>query len=288
MQIGVMTFNTEYGVPAHRIAVAAEERGFDSLWLGEHSHIPVPDDGDPKTGMPASLGGGFLPEEYRHMPCPFVSLAAAAAVTQRIRLGTCVCLINQHNPINLAKHVATLDQISRGRFIFGVGAGWNKVEMAHHGVQFEDRWEQVIERIQALRVLWTQERASFEGKFVRFSESWQYPKPLQSAGPPILFGTLDTQFGRDVVARYGEGWLPLTFDVDRVSRSIDKVRAQMKEYGRDSSKLDVSLLFIDNAVQDASTLKKAEEIGATRAILRLPVTNEYATFRMLDLYAKSL
>ena len=289
MRIGVFSFNTEYGVPADRLALAAEERGFESFWVPEHTHIPVPPpgEGDPRTGMPASVAGTFLPEEYRHMSCPFVTLAAAAAVTRRIRLGTCICLVNQHHPINLAKHVSTLDQLSRGRFILGVGAGWNKQEMAHHGVKFDDRWKQAVERIRALRAIWSEEKVSFRGDYVRFEDSWQYPKPLQHPGPPIVLGTLDTAFGRNVVARHGEGWLPLTFDVDRVGRSIESVRARMKNHGRDPQTLEVSLFFLADELQDTGTLHKAQDLGVKRIIFRLPASNENATFRVLDRYANA-
>ncbi len=183
MDIGVFSFNTEYTLRADKLARAAEERGFESLWVPEHTHIPVPLPGepaDPETGMP--MAGGnlfFLPEEYRHMSDPFTSLAAAAAVTSRLKLGTCVCLLNQHHPINIAKHVATLDRLSDGRFIFGIGAGWNVAEMGHHGVAFETRWRELRERLAAVRTLWAQDKASFKGEFVEFAESWQYPKPLR-------------------------------------------------------------------------------------------------------------
>ena len=137
-----------------------------------------------------SPAGFFLPEEYRHMSDPFTSLAAAAAKTSRIKLGTCVCLINQHNPINLAKHVATLDQLSDGRIILGIGAGWNIEEMGNHDVQFKSRWRELRERLSALRCLWTEEQPSFDGEFVKFGPIWQYPKPVQVGGPPVVLGTM--------------------------------------------------------------------------------------------------
>ena len=243
---------------------------------------------DPKTGMPHHPDGvNFLPVEYRHMSDPFTSLAAAAAVTTTLRLGTCVCLINQHHPINLAKQVATLDRLSDGRFIFGIGAGWNKPEMAHHGVQFESRWPQLRERLQALRTLWAEERAGFTGKYVNFDPSFQYPKPLRPDGPPVVLGTLNTAFGRTQVARYGDGWLPLTFDVADTERDIAAVHAQMREYGRDPSALEVSLFFLDEVPQSAATLARARDTGAARMILRLPVAGESVVLKVLDDYARS-
>ncbi len=289
MHIGVFSFNTEYSMRLDKLAKAAEARGFESLWVPEHTHIPVPRAGepaDPKTGMPmAGNGMFFLPEEYRHMSDPFTSLAAAAAATERLKLGTCVCLINQHHPINLAKQVATLDRLSDGRFIFGIGAGWNVAEMNHHGVQFETRWRELRERLQALRALWSQERASFDGDFVRFAESWQYPKPLHAGGPPVTLGTLNTPFGRAQVARYGDGWLPLAFDLDETAGHIADVRGQMQALGRDPSKLEVSLFFLADEQQSTTTIAKARALGVTRTILRLPVADETATLRCLDAYA---
>ena len=163
MQLGVFTFNTEYTMRCDQLARAVEERGFESLWVPEHTHIPVPADVATRCATPPAASC-----RTNTVTCPdlFTSLAAAAAVTQRIKLGLSICLINQHHPINLAKHVATLDGLSDGRVIFGVGAGWNKGEMGHHGVQFEDRWPQVAERVEALKTIWREERpSSFRGKF---------------------------------------------------------------------------------------------------------------------------
>lgn len=292
MQVGVFSFNTEYSMRIDRLARAAEERGFESLWVPEHSHIPVPLAGepvDPQTGMPlAGTGTFFLPEEYRHMSDPLTSLAAAAAATTRLRLGTCVCLINQYHPLNLAKQVATLDRLSDGRFIFGIGAGWHPVEMGHYGIELRDRWRQLRERLRALRTLWAQERASFDGEFVQFAESWQYPKPLRAAGPPVALGTLDTPFGRSQVARYGDGWLPLTFDLAETRLSIEAVHAQMRELGRDPAQLEVSLFFLADEMQSAETLAQARDTGAARAILRLPIGDDDVVLKALDEYARRL
>ena len=289
MKLGLLSYNTEYTIRADRLACEAETRGFESLWLPEHTHIPVPEGkADPETGMPVQPDGEFLEVEYRHMSDPFTSLAAAAAVTTKLRLGTCICLINQHHPLSLAKQVATLDRLSDGRLIFGIGAGWNVPEMGHHGIQFEDRWRQLRERLRAIQTLWTEERAAFEGEFVSFAESWQYPKPYREGGPSVVLGTLDTKFGRRQVAHHGDGWLPLTFDIEQTKRSIADVRAQMRDLGRDPDALDVSLLFLADEVQSLDTLKIAEEAGVKRAIIRLPVADEETVLRRLDAYTSSL
>ncbi len=281
MKIAVFSFNTEYTLRADRLARAAEERGFESLWLPEHTHIPAPPD-----GFVRSPAGDELPVEYRHMSDPFLGLAAAAAVTTKLALGTCICLINQHNPIGLAKQVATLDRLCDGRLIFGVGAGWNVVEMQNHGVAFADRWKQAAERLEALKAIWTQERASFSGKFVHFDPLWSYPKPVQQPHPPILLGTLDTPFGREQVAKHADGWLPLTFDVRKTKKSIDDVRARMRAHGRDDSKLAVSLFFLEDKQQPDDALRAARDLGVERAILRLPAHGDARVLAALDRYAE--
>lgn len=288
MQIGVFTFNTEYTMRTDRLARAVEERGFESLWVPEHTHIPVPRPGepaDPDTGMPLSPADFFLPEEYRHMSDPFTALAAAAAVTSTIKLGTCVCLINQHHPINLAKQVATLDQLSDGRVILGIGAGWNVEEMAHHNVKYKTRWRELRERLQALRCLWTEEQPSFDGEFVKFGPLWQYPKPVQAGGPPVVLGSMNTPFSLGQVARHGDGWLPLTFNVDDTKRDLATIHAQMRDLGRDPDKLDVSLFFLNDEIQPANAIANAKDSGANRIILRLPVADETGVLKVLDGYA---
>jgi probable F420-dependent oxidoreductase len=282
MQIGLFSFHTEYTMAPDQLAREAEARGFESLWLPEHTHIPVPEDGGDVVLDPT---GGVLPVEYRHMSDPFVGLAAAAAVTTTLKLGTAICLINQHHPIVLAKQVSTLDRISRGRFVFGVGAGWNKVEMAHHGVDFDDRWPQVRERIEALRTLWREERPGFDGRFVKFAPSFQYPKPVQQPHPPIVLGTLDTPFGRAQVAKHGDGWLPLTFSVKRTKASIDDVKARMRALGRDPDALQVSMFMLEDRERTVDELRAARDTGVARAIVRLPVADDDAVLRRLDALA---
>ena len=280
MKLGVFGFNTEYTIRADRLARAVEERGIESLWLPEHTHIPAP-----QGGIVKMVDGRELPREYRHMSDPFLGLAAAAAVTTKLVLGTSICLVNQHHPISLAKRVATLDQLSDGRFIFGVGAGWNVAEMNHHGVAFEDRWRQLTERLDALKTIWRDERARFSGKFVQFDDLWCYPKPLQRPHPPILLGTLDTPFGRGLVAKHADGWMPISFNLEHTRASVADVRARMRALGRDDTKLSLSVLFLAEREQDERTLAATRDLGAERAILRLPVADEGTVLRTLDRYA---
>lgn len=288
MKIGCVSFNTEYTMRADRLAIALEERGFESLWVPEHTHIPVPEQGDPTTGMPQMPGGGFLEEEYRHISDPFTSLAAAAAVTDKLLLGTSICLINQHHPINLAKSIASLDRLSEGRIQFGIGAGWYSQEMAHHGIKLDERWQQLRERLDLIKTLWREERPAYQGPNVQLAESWQYPKPLNPEGPPVLIGSLDTPFGREQVARVGDGWLPLTFDVERTGASIADVKERMQKHNRNPDSLEVSLFFLQNKIHSHQTITQAQTIGADRVILRLPATGETEVLKLLDDYAGRL
>ena len=280
MKIGVFSFNTEYTLRADKLARAVEERGLESFWLPEHTHIPAPPDGVVKM-----VDGRELPREYRHMSDPFLGLAAAAAATTRITLGTAICLINQHHPISLAKRVATLDHLSDGRFVFGVGAGWNVAEMNNHGIAFVDRWRQLTERLDALKVLWGDERARFAGKFVQFDDVWLYPKPLQRPHPPILLGTLDTPFGRGLVAKHADAWMPIALNLDYTKKSLTDVRERMDRAGRDPSKLAISMLFLAEREQSEAALAQARAMDVERAILRLPAADEATVLRTLDRYA---
>lgn len=198
MKLGIFSFNTEYTMPADELARACEARGFESLWLPEHTHIPA----SRESPYP---GGGELPEEYAHMSDPFIGLAAASAVTKTLKLGTGISLIVEHDPIVQAKQVASLDRISNGRFIFGVGAGWNKEEMANHGTPPRKRWKVFTERIEAMKKIWTEEEASYHGEFVNFDRIWSHPKPLTKPHPPILLGSLSSALGRQRVIDLCDG-----------------------------------------------------------------------------------
>ena len=193
MHIGVYIFATDYSIRTDELARALEDRGFESLFLCEHTHIPT----SRRTPWPA---GGELPKEYSHTHDPFVALAFAAAATAKLKLGTAICLVPQRDPIVTAKSVASLDTLSGGRFVFGIGGGWNVEEMENHGAVYETRFKLLRERVLAMKALWTEEAAAFHGEFVDFDPVWAYPKPMQKPHPPVILGGETKHTLRRVVA----------------------------------------------------------------------------------------
>src|SRR5215813_2070089 len=201
MQYGVTMFPTEYAVGVITLARAVEERGFESLFLPEHMHIPV----QRETSW---MGGSFdPPREYAHAMDPFVGLAAAAAVTTTLKLGTGVCLVVQRDPITLAKEVASLDTVSNGRFLFGVGAGWLREEIANHGTNPRTRWRLFGERMRAMQTIWDNDEAEFHGEFVNFDPIWSWPKPIQKPRPAVMLGG-DVLPAIERVIEYADEWMP--------------------------------------------------------------------------------
>jgi probable F420-dependent oxidoreductase len=257
MKIGIFAGTTDYAAPPHGLAIACEERGFESFWVPEHTHIPA----SRETPYP---GGGKLPKDYSHLHDPFVSLAAAAAVTQRIGLGTAVCLVGEHDPITLAKQVASVDHISGGRLMLGIGAGWNREEMSNHGVDPARRWKVVRERVEAMKAIWANDEASYHGEFVNFDRIWCWPKPLQRPHPPILLGAAAPQ-GRARVVRYCDGWLP--FPTPRLADEIDDLHKRAREAGRDPAELSITLVTPRPREED---LCRYRDMGVDRAILFAP------------------
>ncbi len=278
MRLGVMSFNTEYSIRADELAVAAEERGFESVWFPEHTHIPA----SRETPWP---GDGPLPKEYVHMGDPFVSAAAAAAVTSRIKLGTGVCLVPQHDPIALAKTVATVDRLSDGRFLFGVGAGWNREEMENHGTSYKERWKVLEERVRAMKVLWTEEEGSFHGNYVNFDRIWSYPKPVQQPHPPVILGTFASRWGRQRVADFGDGWIPIDLFHGDLEGDIADLRARLREKGRDPDTVSISMFDVFETPEE--DLQRFADLGCIeRAIPRCPTEDKETVLRWLDRYAE--
>jgi probable F420-dependent oxidoreductase len=222
VDFGVALFPTDYSIQPVELARMVEERGFESLWFTEHTHIPV----SRESPYPR---GGELPREYSHIYDPFVALSFAAAATERIRIGTGVCLIPEHDPIVLAKQVASLDRLSGGRFVFGVGAGWNREEMANHGTDPDRRFKLMRERIEAMQEIWANDEAEYHGEFVDFDPIWSWPKPLQQPHPPIFVGGGGPKV-LDRVLAYGDGWIPNRVESVEVLR--DRVAELRDRAGR--------------------------------------------------------
>jgi len=276
MKIGFFSYNTDYGVRPDVLAEALEERGFDSLWVGEHTHIPA----SRQTPFP---GGIELPRPYYHMMDPMVSLAAAATVTKKLKIGTGISLIVQHDPIVLAKSVSTLDQLSKGRFELGIGGGWNKEEMENHGFPFAKRWPLLRERIEALKTIWTEHEASYSGEFINFDRIISNPKPFQNPHPPILMGGA-TKSSLRRVAHYCDGWIPIDALLKEPSQMVKKLYHLVKSEGRDPQKLLLSVFCQLN--KDLETLKIYEDAGFNRAIIALPNRAYDETLQFIDGYQK--
>jgi probable F420-dependent oxidoreductase len=200
MHVGVAMFCTDYAIAPTALAAALEQRGFESLWLPEHSHIPL----SRRSAYPA---GGELPKKYYDVMDPFVVLGAVAAVTRHLKVATGICLVPQRDPIQTAKSVATIDHLSQGRFLFGVGAGWNAEEMADHGTDFKRRNDVLRERLEAMRAIWTQTKPEYHGDFVAFGPMMTWPKPVQKPHPPVLVGG-GVPYGARRALAFGDGWMP--------------------------------------------------------------------------------
>ena len=267
---GVCVFPTDYAIQPVPLARAAEERGFESLFFTEHTHIPA----SRRTAWP---GGAELPKEYWHTHDPFVALGAAAAVTTRLKLATGVCLIIERDPITLAKEVASLDLISNGRVILGIGGGWNAEEMENHGVQFTQRWKIVREKVLALRAIWTQENAEFHGEYVNFDPIWSWPKPIQKNGPPILLGA-DSKWAAERVVDYCDGWMPIALRGD-ASAGLVRLREAASRAGRRFESLNLTVFSSPPTEKSAA---RWIEQGFHRIVFGLPSAGPEVVLPILD------
>jgi len=274
MRVGVLYFPTDYGIDIRELARAAEERGFDSLFLPEHTHIPK----SRRTPFP---GGGDLPKAYSHTHDPFVALSFAAAVTRKILLGTGICLIPQRDPIVTAKCVASLDQLSNGRFVFGIGGGWNVDEMENHGARYETRFKLMRERILAMKALWTEQEAAFHGEMVNFDAVWLYPKPMQQPHPPILLGG-SSDYTLKRVVEFCNGWFPIARPGFKPKEAIGRLRRVASAAGRDFSTLTVSVF---GAPADNAALTEYRDAGIHRAVLPIPDLTRDEIMGLLDKYS---
>ncbi|MEU6379401.1 LLM class F420-dependent oxidoreductase [Streptomyces sp. NPDC046909] len=274
MLFGLQMFPTDYSMSPVDFGAAAEARGFESVFFPEHTHIPVSRD----TPWPT---GGELPREFAHALEPFVAMTAVAATTSRVRVGTAVCLVAQRDPILLAKQIASLDLVSGGRFLFGVGAGWNAEEIRNHGTDPATRWRLMQERIEAMTAVWTQDEASYHGRMVDFDPLWSWPKPVQRPRPPVLVGGGGPRV-LDRVLAYGDEWMPFRdgsddwdsaafrsaepedFDAE-LARRIDELQTLAEERGR--GRVPVTLF---NAKPHPAAIERYAAMGVHRCIFWLP------------------
>jgi probable F420-dependent oxidoreductase len=274
MHLGIAMFATEYAISPDELARAVEQRGFESIWFPEHTHIPA----SRRTPWPS---GGDLPREYWHTYDPFIALTAAASATSRLRLGTGVCLVIERDPIVTAKEVATLDKLSNGRVIFGVGGGWNVEEMANHGTDYKRRWRVLRERTLAMKEIWTKDEAEFHGEFVDFDPIWSFPKPAQKPHPPILMGG-DGPTTFDRVIEFCDGWMPIGVRLVNVEEKIAALKRKAEDADRDPSSISITIFA---ASPERKALDDLERAGVERAIFFAPPAGRDKVLPILDRYA---
>lgn len=274
MQLGITMFATDETMDPCDLAREAEARGFHSLYLPEHTHIPT------SRRTPPPTGDAELADEYRRTLDPLVALAAAASVTERILLGTGICVVAQREPIVTAKAIATLDHLSAGRFVFGVGFGWNADEIEHHGVAMADRRAVAREHVLAMRALWRDDVAEFHGEFVDFGPSWSWPKPARPEGPPVLIGGAPGPKLLAHVAEYADGWIPV--GGAGIRAALDDLGRACDAAGRDATTMRIVPF---GTVPDPGKLDYYAGLGITEIVLRIPGGDRDAVLPRLDAYA---
>jgi probable F420-dependent oxidoreductase len=277
LNLGLTLFTTDQSISPVDLAREAEARGFHSLYIPEHTHIPT------SRRTPPPTGDDVLAEEYKRTLDPYVSLAGAASVTRTIRLGTGIALVAQHDAIVLAKQLATLDLLSNGRLVLGIGYGWNREEMESHGVDVKRRRALVREKMLAMQVLWSQEVAEFRGEFVSFEPSWQWPKPVQQPRPRTLIGGAPGPRLFAHVAEYADGWMPI--GGAGIREALPTLRRALEERGRDPADLHVVPMGI---LPDDRKLEYYASVGVTEAVLRLPSAPREQVLPVLDEYVRFL
>jgi probable F420-dependent oxidoreductase len=277
MEFGAAMFFTDYSMRPDELATALEARGFDSLWAPEHSHIPLA-----RTSPWPS--GGELPKKYYDVMDPFVTLTAAAMATTRLKIATGICLVVQRDPIQTAKLVASIDQISRGRFLFGVGAGWNADEMADHGTVYKTRFSLMRERLEAMKAIWTQSKPEYHGKFVEFGPMMTWPKPVQKPHPPILVGGNFPHGARRALA-FGDAWMPHASrpDYPDVAAFLPRFRQMAAEANRDPDAVPITIF---GAPEEPDRLKRYHALGIARTVVSLPSAKADEILPILDRWAE--
>jgi probable F420-dependent oxidoreductase len=276
MQVGAGIFFTDYAMPAQEVGPALEQRGFESVWAPEHSHIPL-------SRVSPFPSGGELPKEYYDAMDPFVSLSTMASVTRTLKLGTGVCLIIQRDTIQTAKLVASLDQVSGGRFLFGIGGGWNQDEMEDHGTDFKTRFKKMGEQVAAMKAIWTQTKPSYEGQFVKFPPMMTWPKPVQKPHPPVIVGGAFPFAAKRAIA-YGDGWIPHRArpQYGDVADFLPEFRKMAQEAGRDPASIPITIW---GATEDADLLRRYQDLGVSRVVVSLPSKPADVLLPRLDRWA---
>ena len=275
MRIGISNFPTSYSIHPTDLGRALEERGFESLFVVEHTHIPA----SRETPYPL---GGELPSIYWEAYEPLTYLAQVAAVTEKLQIGTGVLLVAQHHPIALAKRVASLDSLSNGRLLLGVGGGWLAEEMRNHGFEFKDRWAILREHILAMKACWTQKDAQFHGKFVNFDPVWVEPKPNRRGGPPILIGATSS-WALKRIAEYADGWYPIV--MPNFDAQLAELKMHVEARGRSMSEIDITVV---HQPADQAALAALRDKGVNRVVLSLPTVGRDEALKVLDAYAPML
>ena len=273
MEFGVTIFPTADAMAPAELGRALEERGFESLWVAEHTHIPA----SRRSPWP---GGAELPRMYYETLDPFVALTAAATATTRLKVATGICLVVERDPITTAKEVASIDTVSGGRFLFGVGGGWNAEEMENHGTEFGSRWTLMRERIEAMKAIWADDPAEYHGEMVDFDPIWSKPKPVQRPHPPIHVGGT-SPYGPRRAARYGDGWVPINGRGSMLDE-LPVLAAECEKQGRDVAEIELSLYA---APPDVAVAERHAEAGVHRFVFGLPPAGADVVLPLLDDYA---
>jgi probable F420-dependent oxidoreductase len=277
MQIGAAMFFTDYSMSSAELAKALEERGFESVWAPEHSHIPL-------TRKTPFAGGGELPKQYYDVMDPFVTLAAAAAATKTIKLGTGVCLVIQRDTIQTAKLVASIDQVSGGRFLFGIGGGWNQDEMEDHGTVYATRFKKMREQIEAIKAIWIENKPEYHGEIVDFPPMMTWPKPVQKPHPPVIVGGMFPHAARRAL-RYANGWIPHSRrpHYEDVTDFLPEFRQMAAAAGRDLAEVPVTVWGVQ---PDYDRLRRYEDQGVARGVVQLAPEKADKTLPILDRWAE--
>jgi probable F420-dependent oxidoreductase len=265
VKFGVAIFPTDYAISMTELAPAAEQLGFESLWVAEHSHIPT----SRQTPWP---GGAELPKHYWHTMDPFVALTAAALASKTIRVGTGICLLIQRDPIHTAKEVASIDHLSNGRMLFGIGAGWNREEMADHGTEFSTRWKLLREKTEAVKAIWHQDVAEYHGEMVDFGPMWSWPKPVQQPNPPVILGGSGPKILERVV-RYADGWMPNRGEV------IERI-PELQRLAKDAGRERIPVTYYPRP--GAEEIERVARGGVERCIYYVPADGRDAALKKLE------